>query len=88
MSMKDNRCFICKYKQNDTLSVKNDLIYGGKGHPLTLPLCYNHSVELFKNGQRSFLNKHKNIFTGNFGSEKDMDLIKHFNNNSKEDFRY
>lgn len=82
--MKDTRCFICKYRQDDTESVKDDLIYDAKGHSVALPLCYNHSVELFKTGQKTFLTKHKNIFTGNFGLENDMDLIEYFNTNRKE----
>jgi hypothetical protein len=82
--MKDNRCFICKYKQEDTEKVSEDLIYDAKGHSQALPLCYTHSVELYKTGQKNFLNKHRNIFIGNLGLENDLDLIEYFNVNRKE----
>ncbi len=82
--MKDNRCFICKFKQEETLKSKDDLIYDAKGNSMTIPLCYNHSVELFKTGQKSFLTKHKNIFSGNFGLENDMQLVNYFSTNRKE----
>ena len=82
--MKDNRCFICKFKQEETLKAKDDLIYDAKGNSMTIPLCYNHSVELFKTGQKSFLTKHKNIFSGNFGLENDMQLVNYFSTNRKE----
>ena len=83
-SMKDNRCFICKFKQDNTLKVNDDLIYDAKGNSVTLPLCHNHSVELFKSGQKTFLTKHKSIFSGSFGLENDMDLIEYFNTNRKD----
>lgn len=82
--MKDNRCFICKYKQSNAQKASDDLIYDAKGNSTTLPLCYTHSVELFKTGQKSFLTKHKSIFTGNFGLENDLDLIEYFDTERKE----
>ena len=82
--MKDNRCFICKFKQDSTLKSHDDMIYDAKGNQMALPLCYNHSVELFKTGQKSFLTKHRNIFDGNFGAENDMELVRYFDTNRKD----
>lgn len=82
--MKDNRCFICKFKQDYSPKTNDDLIYDARGNTMTIPLCYGHSVELFKFGQKSFLNKHKHIFNGNFGLENDMELMTYFNTGKKE----
>jgi hypothetical protein len=82
--MKDNRCFICKYCQLETLKVKDDLIYDARGNSTTIPLCYSHSVELFKIGQKSFLTKHRNLFMGNFGVENDLELMSYFSTARKE----
>lgn len=81
--MKDSRCFICKYNQDNTPKAKDDLIYDAKGKCMSLPLCYSHSVELFKSGQRCFFTKHRNIFVGNFGSESDLELINYFPDQNK-----
>ena len=82
--MKDNRCFICKFKQDNTPKAADDLIYDAKGQTMTLPLCYGHSVELFKSGQKNFLTKHKNIFSGSFGIENDMELVNYISGGKKE----
>ncbi len=77
--MKDNRCFICKFKQLDTPKTNDDLIYDPKGNTAVISLCYVHSVELFKSGQKVFLQRHRHIFTGNFGVENDLELMNYFN---------
>ncbi|WP_408095901.1 hypothetical protein ACJVC5_12735 [Peredibacter sp. HCB2-198] len=81
--MKDNRCFVCKYHQEQTESSTHDQIFDGKGNTKTLPLCYNHSVELYKTGQKNFLQKHRTIFLGNFGFEGDLDLMNYFQTEPK-----
>lgn len=81
--MKDNRCFICKFRQDFTPKASDDLIYDARGNTKAIPLCYGHSVELFKHGQKSFLNKHQHIFSGSFGMENDLELINYFNTDKK-----
>lgn len=76
--MKDNRCFICKFNNEETLKANDDVIYDKTGNAKSLPLCYNHSVEFFKSGQKAFVMKYKNIFVGKFGIESDMELIEYF----------
>ncbi len=78
-NMKDNRCFICKYKQENNSHFSNDSIYDSTGASMTIPLCYSHSIELFKSGQITFLAKHKNILIESFGSENDLGLAEFFN---------
>lgn len=81
--MKDNRCFICKYRQEYKAKTNDDLIYDARGNTTTIPLCYGHSVELFKFGQKSFLNRHSHIFSGYFGLENDLELMNFFNEGKK-----
>jgi hypothetical protein len=76
--MKDNRCFVCKYNQDHVKKYTDDYIYDSKGKPVTLPLCYGHSIEFFKIGQISFVVKHRHIFAGAFGSETDLELVNYF----------
>ena len=76
--MKDNRCFICKFNQEETLKVNDDVIYDNRGNARSVPLCYSHSVELFKSGQNCFVVRYRELFDGKFGSEKDADLIYYF----------
>lgn len=82
--MKDNRCFICKFKQENIPKTNDDLIYDAKGNSMVVPLCYGHSVELFKTGQKTFLTKHKYIFSGSFGLENDLELVNYFNPTAKD----
>ncbi|MFP5386559.1 MAG: hypothetical protein ACLGHN_10800 [Bacteriovoracia bacterium] len=77
-NMKDNRCFICKFKEDYKPKTNDDVIYDARGNSMTLPLCYGHSVELFKTGQKSFINKHRFIFSGHFGVESDLELVNYF----------
>jgi hypothetical protein len=82
--MKDNRCFICKFKEDYKLKTNDDIIYDARGNSMTLPLCYGHSVELFKSGQKSFVSKHKYVFAGRFGVESDMELVNYFSPQRRE----
>lgn len=81
--MKDNRCFICKYNQDDKEKTNDDVIYDGRGNAKTIPLCYHHSVEFFKGGQKTFIFKYKEIFVGKFGIESDTDLVSYFTGESR-----
>jgi len=76
--MKDNRCFICKFNQEETLKESDDVIFDNRGNARSVPLCYAHSVELFKSGQNCFVTKYHEIFDGKYGSENDADLIYYF----------
>ncbi len=82
--MKDNRCFICKFKQENIPKTNDDVIYDARGNSKVIPLCYGHSVELFKTGQKAFLSKHRHIFTGSFGLENDLELMDYFNPQARD----
>jgi hypothetical protein len=81
--MKDNRCFICKFNHEETLKTNDDVLYDGRGNSKSIPLCYLHSVEFFKGGQKVFIFKYKEIFLGKFGIESDADLINYFTDESR-----
>ncbi len=57
--MKDKRCFVCKYQGKTNLETETNHIFGEKKSQQSIPLCYSHSVELFKNGQEKFTTKYK-----------------------------
>lgn len=76
--MKDNRCFICKFQQLERPKVSNDLLFDNKGKSMRLPLCYSHSVELYKGGQKKFLTHYKNIFVDSYGTESDSLIVNFF----------
>jgi hypothetical protein len=76
--MKDSKCLVCKFRDSDIPKVRDDLIYDAKGNSILLPLCYSHSVDLFKVGQISFIMKYKKVFSGTFGIEKESDLVNFF----------
>jgi hypothetical protein len=79
--MKDNRCYICEDHHENNPHFSNDSIYDTSGGSMTIPLCYSHSIELFKTGQITFLAKHKNILIKNFGSENGSGLAEFLNKN-------
>ncbi len=82
--MKDNRCFICKFRQLATTISNHDAIYDGEGNGRLIGLCYAHSVELFKVGQRNFILRHRNVFANSFGFEEDSDLVSAFKQGRKD----
>jgi hypothetical protein len=84
--MKDVRCFICKFCELETVKTNDDILYDGKGQARSLPLCYGHSVEFFKSGQKAFIRKYRQIFMGKYGVESDMELVDYFT--SEERNRY
>ncbi|MFP5459274.1 MAG: hypothetical protein ACLGG7_11125 [Bacteriovoracia bacterium] len=74
--MSDQRCLICKYlgdHAHKTLS--KDKIFRERGTDLVVPLCYTHSWELFRSGQRSFLAKYRHNFMQFYGTETESELI-------------
>ncbi|MBA2405277.1 MAG: hypothetical protein H0V66_10940 [Bdellovibrionales bacterium] len=76
--MKDKRCFICKYQGKTTVETSSNVIYGNRDKSLTIPLCYTHSIELFKMGQSNFMLKYKPNFTSYHGLEEDQQIISYF----------
>lgn len=83
MSMKDKRCFICKYQDKINLETTENTLFESRGRSLSIPLCYSHSVELFKMGQSNFVTKYGQGFTNYFGHEEDKLAIRYFS--SKKD---
>lgn len=83
--MKDKRCFVCKYMQKQTLSSSSGMnnIYDSLGQTVNIPLCYSHSIELFKHGQVNFIAKYEDNFKGHYGFENDQSYIDHFNETRK-----
>ncbi len=82
--MKDNRCFICKFRQQTTTIAFYDTIYDGEGNGRLIGLCYSHSVELFKVGQRNFILRHRNVLANTFGFEEDSALVSAFKQGRKD----
>jgi hypothetical protein len=74
--MKDSRCVICKYiGDNKQKELTKEKIYRNSGKDIPLQLCYSHSWELFRVGQRKFLEMYKENFMQFFGTETEKELI-------------
>jgi hypothetical protein len=69
--------------QKQVVGTERDLLYDSRGQTMKIPLCYSHSVELFKNGQTNFIAKYEENFKGHYGLEEDMDYIDHINDSKK-----
>jgi len=69
--MKDKRCFTCKYQGKISLDTTNCHLYDPRGKSLTISLCYTHSVEFFKLGQKNYMLKYGKDVTEFFGYEED-----------------
>lgn len=76
--MNDHRCFICKYKGQTNTDTYGNEIYEPRGRSLTILLCYNHTIDLFKIGQKNFIVKHKPNFSDYFGFENDEHIMRYF----------
>ncbi len=77
--MKDKRCFICKYQGQTNVDTYKDVIFKKSGSKhLTIPLCYSHSVQLFKMGQTNFMLIYKPNFSDYYGFEDDDAVISYF----------
>lgn len=76
--MKDSRCMVCKYLgDHEQKELTSERIYRERGNPLTVSLCYGHSWELFRNGQKKFLDTYRHNFMQVFGTETEEELIQH-----------
>jgi hypothetical protein len=59
------KCLACKSMGKNRPGEFTESIFIGRGGPTPIPLCYGHSVELFKTGQSIFILKYKS------GAEED-----------------
>ena len=85
--MSDQRCLVCKYlSDHDHKVLSKDRIYRDRGTDLVVPLCYGHSWELFRNGQRKFIAKYRHNFMHFFGTESDSEFIDYIKGSSGSSF--
>ena len=57
----NKQCTICAYCNPDNQFHDNlyfSRVYSGNSNPVSIGLCRNHSIELFKTGQNSFMVKY------------------------------
>ena len=74
--MSDHRCLVCKYLGDHShKELSKDRIFRERGSDILVPLCYHHSWELFRNGQKKFLSKYRDNFMQFFGTETESELI-------------
>lgn len=78
--MSDKECTICKHYGERTelpSGLEKEQIYDEVGTPVNILLCRQHSVELFKNGQKKFLIKHYKILVDIISSDevKFLDIL-------------
>ncbi len=74
--MKDCRCVICKYSGDHGEKLLNkDRIFRSQGRDVVVQLCYTHSWELFRGGQRKFLERYRANLMNFFGTETEQELI-------------
>lgn len=71
--MRDRSCKICLQRGIDKPAHYVDQIYNKKVSGEDIHLCYSHSVELFKTGQRNFISKYKFEYDFNDYNERKKD---------------
>ena len=82
--MNDSRCMVCKYQgDHSSKDLLHDRIYRDRGPELVIALCYHHSWEFFRYGQKKFLGVYKENFMQVFGTETDQELIDHLKGSGK-----
>jgi hypothetical protein len=85
--MKEQRCLICKYLGDHSEKyLCHDKIYREQGQDILVHLCYSHSWELFRLGQKKFLNNYKSNFTAFLGTETETALIEYVRGEKKKGF--
>ena len=57
--MNHERCTVCEHYGKIRVGQNLDLIFQNNGKQKVIPLCWSHSVELFKTGQTYFLTKYE-----------------------------
>lgn len=76
--MKDDRCVICKYSgDHQKKQITRDQIWREKGRTFRIPLCYLHSWELFRLGQKVFFATYSANFKNYYGTETEKELFDH-----------
>jgi len=76
--MKDHRCAVCKYQgDHNEKKIYLEPIWRDNGLPFKIALCYMHSWELFRMGQKNFLMSYRDNFMGYYGTESERELVKH-----------
>lgn len=74
--MSEQLCLVCKYLGDHSNKVlSKDRIYRNNETDLVVPLCYTHSWELFRNGQRKFIEKYRHNFMQFFGTESKSEFL-------------
>jgi hypothetical protein len=58
LSMNKINCEACLALGMDNVGEHIDTFFFGRGNPVMVRLCYNHSIELFKFGQKHFISKY------------------------------
>ena len=69
----NKECTICKHYGRTTdepSKLEKNQIYDEVGTPVTILLCRNHAVELFKSGQKRFLTSHYKILVDIISSDE------------------
>jgi hypothetical protein len=61
--MKEKNCLVCKHNGFIRAADEKDILYQENGNPFFVDLCYAHSVEFFKLGQRRFVNRYRYSLT-------------------------
>lgn len=77
-SGKKFECTICKHiGQKTNGKLERAQLFDEVGTPISIQLCRNHSVELFKFGQKKFLINHHKILTDIISSDetKFLDIL-------------
>ena len=74
--MKDSRCVICKYLgDHRAKELHRGEIFRDKASSIGLSLCYFHSWELYREGQKKFIARYRPNFMEFFGTESEKELI-------------
>ena len=71
--MSDQQCTICKHygeKTDITHKLEREQVFDEVGTPVSIQLCRNHGVELFKSGQKKFLINHYKILVTIISSDE------------------
>lgn len=75
---------VCKYQGDHAAKeLLHDNIYREHGAPIVVSLCYHHSWELFRAGQKKFLSRYQDNFMQVFGTETEAELIEYLKGKSR-----
>ena len=88
--MSEKECTICKHygePTDDPEILEKAQIYDEVGTPVSINLCRQHSVDLFRKGQKKFLVQHSKILVDIISSDeaKILELIAQTVRNNLDD---